>query len=434
MTKFVFPTLTLLALTAALPTPRAIHQSYHVSPTGNASGTGTLSRPWDLATALRGASGKIQPGDTVWLHGGRYRGAFRTSLRGQDERPIVFRQAEGERATIDGTLRAEGAYLWFWGFEITQSSPQTYGLEARTNYGKFINLVIHDAGTMGVSFWTPGENAELYGCIVYRNGTHENLDHGVYVHNERGTKLLADNVFFENLAYGIHAYATSRNQPQRNIHVVGNISFNNGTISRRYPAKGNIIMGGDVPMSGILVIDNLLFFPGAHGENLRLGYGRVVNSDVVARGNFMWGGDAALVVGEGTWTTMRVENNTFGGARKLVRAIGLALWPAVERANVYYESPRTLPAPAVFVRPNRYEPGRAHIAIYNLRSLPSVNVSLAKVLRVGQRYELRDVQDVYGKPVIAGTFAGDSVRVPVSGKFKTFLLTAPSGTLQSLAP
>jgi hypothetical protein len=384
-------------------------------------------RPWDLATALAGARGKIQPGDTVWLHGGRYRGAFMTSLRGEPDRPIVFREAPGERATIDGTLSAGGSYLWFWGFEIMQSVPKTYGLEARTNNGKFINLVIHDAGSMGVSFWTPGENAELYGCIVYRNGTHENLDHGVYVHNERGTKLLAENIFFENLAYGIHAYATSRNPPQRNIHVIGNIAFNNGTISHRYRAKGNIIVGGDVPMSGIEVIDNLLFFGGPAGENLRLGYGAVVNGDVVARGNVMWGGEVALKIGKGTWTTMRVENNTFGGATELVHAIGLAVEPPLERANVYYESPRMLPGPAVFVRPNQYESGRAHIAIYNLRSASTVKVSLTSVLAVGQRFELHDVQHLFGQPVLAGTFTGDSVSIPVTGTFKTFLLTASGG-------
>ncbi|HWC72591.1 MAG TPA: right-handed parallel beta-helix repeat-containing protein [Gemmatimonadales bacterium] len=421
-------------LTLSLGPTTAPHRpttSFHVSPTGKASGAGTLQRPWDLATALSGAAGKIQPGDTVWLHGGRYRGEFRTNLAGAPDRPIIFRQALGERATIDGTLFAQGSDLWFWGFEIMQSVPTTYGLQAQTNNGKFINLIIHNAGSMGISFWTPGENAEVYGCIVYHNGTHENQDHGVYVHNERGTKLLADNVFFENLAYGIHAYATAHNPPQHNIHIAGNISFNNGTISRRYKAKGNIIVGSDVPMSGMEVTDNLLFFPALVGENLRLGYGAVVNGDVVARGNFMWGGEIALKIGAGTWTSLRVENNTFGGAKQLVTAIGLATLPPLERANVYYELPRSLPGPTVFVRPNRYERGRAHVAIYNLGLLPAVTVGLSGVLENGQQYELRDVQNVFGKPVVSGTFTGDSVSVPVTGLFKTFLLTvssAPSGT------
>ena len=396
-------------------------RTYHVSPSGRPSGDGSERRPWDLATALAGASGRIDPGDTVWLHGGRYRGSFRTALQGRSGELIVFRQAPGERATIDGTLRAEGAYLAFWGFEIMQSVPTTYGLEARTNHGKFINLVIHDAGSMGVSFWTPGENAELYGCIVYRNGTHENLDHGVYAHNERGIKTIADNVFFENLAYGIHVYATRRNPPQRGFLISGNIAFENGTISKRYRAKGNLLVGGDVPVSAVTVVENVLYFGGRWGENLRVGYGAVANGDAVVQGNFVWGGQAALRV-SGTWQRLAVGGNTFGGVKQLQREVG----------NVYYDG--APPAPAVFVRPNRYEPGRAHIAIYNPRRTSTVRVSLEHVLRPGQRYTLHNVQDVFGPSVGSGVFRGDSVTVRTPAPFTVLLLTSSDSAARSDTP
>lgn len=434
--KLAIPCTGLIALFAATlggEIPRnhpAAH--FHVSPAGSPSGAGSAARPWDLATALAGARGRVRPGDTVWIHGGRYRGAFKTTLIADSARPIVFRQAPGERATIDGTLKADGAYLTFWGFEIMQSVPTTYGLEARTIGGKFINLVIHDAGTMGVSFWTPGENAELYGCIVYRNGTHENLDHGVYVHNERGTKLLADNVFFDNLAYGIHVYAGARNPPQRGVRVQGNIAFNNGTISRRYRAKGNILVGGEVPMSDMQVVDNLVYFAGPDGENIRLGYASVTNGDIVARGNVAWGGEVGLRVGN--WQAAVVEGNTLVGARQLVSGL------APDRSNALYARPRTPPAPAVFVKPNRYEPGRGYVVIYNWQQLPSVKVDLSTVLTEGQTYELRRVQDVFGAPVARGTFAGDSVALPASA-FDVYLVTvsapasvaAPSGRSRSRA-
>jgi len=408
-----------------------------VSATGAARGAGTAARPWDLATALAGARGRIEPGDTIWLHGGRYRGAFRTVLAGQPERPIVFRQRAGERAIIDGTLKADGQYLTFWGFEIMQSNPTTYGLEARTNGGRFINLIIHDAGSMGISFWTPGENAEVYGCIVYNNGTHENLDHGVYVHNERGTKLLVDNVFFDNLAYGIHVYAGSRNPPQRNVRVEGNVAFNNGTISRKYRAKGNIIVGGEVPMSGMQVLDNYLYFSGQQGENLRLGYAPLLNGDVVVRGNVVWGGETALRLGN--WTRAVIEGNTIGGAKQPVA--GVALPPASQRSNELYPRPRVPPRPRVFVRPNRYEPGRAHVVVYNWNQQPSVKVDLSAVLTRGQSYEMRNVQDLFGPPVARGTYDGDSVVVGTGRAFDVFVVTVspsseatPSGRSRSRAP
>ena len=421
----------------ALGAPSRPAANYHVSPTGTARGDGSAKRPWDLATALAGARGRVQSGDTVWLHGGRYRGAFQTALMGDPDQPIVFRQRAGEHATIDGTLKAEGAFLTFWGFEITQSHPTTYGLEARTIGGRFINLVIHDAGTMGVSFWTPGENAELYGCIVYHNGTHENLDHGVYVHNERGTKLLADNIFFDNLAYGIHVYAGARNPPQRNVRLEGNVSFNNGTISRTYRAKGNVIVGGEVPMSGMQVLDNFLYFSGQDGENLRLGYAPLRNDDVVVRGNVIWGGEVALRLGN--WASAIIEGNVLGGAKQLTT--GTPIPSASQRSNVLYSSLRVPPAPAVFVRPNRYEPGRAHIVVYNWTQLPRIKVDLTAVLARGQSYEIHNVQDLFGTAVVRGTFTGDSVVVRSGRAFDVFLLTVtpsgeatPSGKSRSRAP
>jgi hypothetical protein len=397
----------LLFLLALLQGPQP--HSYFVAPApaGTARGTGTQSRPWDLKTAFTGAGGRIQPGDTVWLTGGTYQGAFRTQLQGSPGRPIVFRQQRGQRATIDGTLVAEGNELVFWGFEIMQSTPSTYGLEARTNNGKFINLVIHDAGKMGVSFWTPGENAELYGCIIYNNGTHENLDHGIYLHNERGTKRVLDNVIFDNLAYGIHAYAGPGNAPQQGILIRGNIVFNNGTISNRYRAKGNILVGGDVPYSGVDASENYLYFSGSDGVNLRLGYKPVDNDDVSARGNYAWGGETGLLLG--TWRRPQLDGNTVIGAKTPLAEAAAGLG----RVNITYAGSRLPSAPAVFVRPNLYEPGRAYIVAYNFPSRDTVRADVAGVLRPGDIYELRSVADVFGAPIATGTYSGSPIPLPM---------------------
>ena len=52
------------------PPPRSgVH---YVSPTGSAVGDGSSAQPWDLATALAGAKGRVQAGDTIWLRGGTY--------------------------------------------------------------------------------------------------------------------------------------------------------------------------------------------------------------------------------------------------------------------------------------------------------------------------------------------------------------------------
>ncbi|MGH7605963.1 MAG: Ig-like domain-containing protein, partial [Gemmatimonadales bacterium] len=283
------------------------HGGYHVAPDGTSGGDGSADNPWSLPTALAGAGGRVQPGDTVWLHGGTYTGSFRTTVSGTAGHLVVFRQYPGERATIDGTLRVDGHDVAVWGLEIMRSAPSGAlpGLETRGARQKFINLVIHDAAQQGITFWDESVDSEMYGCIVYNNGTHENLDHGTYVHNNGGTKLIRDNVFFNNLAYGIHVYAGPGAATQRNVHLVGNVAFNNGTIATRYAAKGNIIIGAEVADEGMRATDNLLYLSGSAGENLRIGY-RAANRDVVVSGNTVWGGSIAFVMGD--WSNAVVQN------------------------------------------------------------------------------------------------------------------------------
>lgn len=416
----------------------------YAAPRGTTTGPGTRDAPWNLSTALACADA----GDTVWLRGGVYVGSFATALRGTAAAPIVFRQFPGERATIDGTLRADGAYLVFWGFEIMQSAPSTYGLQANTNFGRFINLVVHDAGTQGVSFWTPGEDAELYGCIIYNNGTHQNLDHGVYVHNVIGTKVLADNVFFDNFARGIQVYASHNNELVRNVRVEGNISFNNGSISTRVGSRQNLVVNAQVPISGMVVRDNLLYFsPGEDGVQLRLGnVDPSNNGDIVVDGNYAVGGASGLEM-RLQWSKADVRHNVFvGGPTTVVVSTGgndagyqwegniyyrdstapawrhndagndFAAWRAASGLGVSDRAIPGLPAASlVVVRPNKYEVGRAFIVAYNFAQQPTVNADLSGVLRLGTRFEIRNVQDVYGEPVVSGSYDGGTVAIPMRG-------------------
>lgn len=446
-----------LAVSApGLPSVRAVRpeagsrsgrSGHYVSPTGSPGGTGSAQRPWDLATALAGAGGRIEPGDTVWLAGGTYRGSFRTSLKGAPDRWIVFRQAEGERATIDGTLRADGAYLAFWGFEITQSTPTTYGIQANTDHGRFINLVVHDVGTQGVSFWTPAVDAELYGCIVYNNGTHENLDHGTYVHNEEGTKLIADNVFFNNLARGIQIYASPRNPVIRAIRVEGNVSFDNGTISNVASARENLIFNAPVPTEGMVAIANMLYFAGTDGINLRTGrYAPQNNRDIELRDNYIVGGKVGIEMDQ-PWIRAVVTGNVIVGSRDVVSLGGESLadhyqwtgntwirdqgarswlyedarydWKGWKQHSGLGESDTVRSEPptatTVFVRPNRYEAGRANIVVYNWGHQAEVAVDPAGVLRAGDRYEVRNVQALFGPPVVSGVYQGAPIGIPMDG-------------------
>jgi len=227
------------------------------------------------------------------------------------------------------------------------------------------------------------------------------------------------------------------------VHVIGNVSFNNGTISTRYAAKGNIIIGADSPDEGMQAIDNLLYFSGNAGENLRVGY-TASNNDVLVTGNTVWGGGTALVVGQ--WQRATVQGNMFGGSADMVSLLNnpgsyawtannyyrdaaasawhpasgsgmsLANWKQATGLGSNDQAVATSPsATKVFVRPNKYEAGRALVVVYNWGSQNSISVNLSGVLRAGQKYEVRNVQNLFGSTVTSGTFNGGSISIPMGG-------------------
>ena len=96
----------------------------------------------------------------------------------------------------------------------------------------------------------------------------------------------------------------------------------------------------------------------------------------------------------------------------------------------------TMPStPQVFVRPNRYEPGRATIVVYNWPLQSAVSVDLTGIVKTGSQYQVRNVQDIFGTPVTSGTYAGGTISIPmggvnppqpIGGSFKPLIKTGPN--------
>src|SRR5207302_10560348 len=78
-------------------------------------------------------------------------------------------------------------------------------------------------------------------------------------------------------------------------------------------------------------------------------------------------------------------------------------------------TPATPVGRRVFVRPNAYEPGRGNVVVYNWGRQGAVLANLAGVLAVGDRYEVRNVQDYFCAPVATGTFGGGAISLPMGG-------------------
>ena len=68
----------------------------------------------------------------------------------------------------------------------------------------------------------------------------------------------------------------------------------------------------------------------------------------------------------------------------------------------------------IFIRPNKYEPGRAHIIVYNWDLGKQTAVDVSAVLSPGAEFEIRDAQNYFGSPVVQGTYVGQPIVVPLN--------------------
>jgi hypothetical protein len=386
----------------------------------------------------------VQPGDTIWLRGGIYRGAFRSTLRGADGAPIIVRPYAGEPAIIDGagstasTLHVNGDYTVFWGLELTNSDSVRTATKAshdarpdvvvnNASHTKYINLVVHDGGT---AFYTEPKftDVEIAGCIIYNNGwdgPDRGHGHGLYLKSLKGPLLARENIVFNQFGYGVHAYTNAGTGKLVNIRIEGNVAFNNGTLSSDITAP-NILVGGADYATGDVVRENLTYFsPGLPGPNVRLGFKALRNGDVRVERNYFVGGSPVLELGY--WTTAMVIGNTLVGTGTLIQRNQPGPARDVWRDNVEEARPR---ATKVVVRRNPYEAGRAHVAVFNWAGDSVADADLRGVLVPGDRYEVRNVQHLLGTPVAQGTFDGRAVTIPLGGGPPP----VPTGLVSARAP
>jgi hypothetical protein len=434
-------------------------RDYFASPAGTANGTGSGSDPWDLATAL--ATPAVRPGDRIWLAGGVYgdgRTIFTSTLVGTSERPIIVRERAGERATINGGLAVRGPYVWFWGFEITnfvprrdttRAVPEGVDTYAGSTGVKFINLIVHDT-TQGFGLWEPAEGAEVDGCLIYYNGFQgpdRGHGHGIYTQNALGTKRLLDNIIFSQFGNGIQAYGSGKANV-RGYEVAGNIVFNNGALSKDARRVDNILFAGGPSLSDIRVTDNFTYAsPGPDSGYSRLGwtFGTLVNQNITVTGNYWMGGETGLEFWN--WQQAEFSGNSIyapkglilllGGDQALVRRYawdnnryygsglfrlgaknsGFAEWKAASGLDAHSEFSAGRPHGVwTFLRPNRYEPGRAHIVVYNWDGRASVPIELGRLLHKGQRFAVRDAQNFFGPAVVSGVYTGAPVALPLTNR------------------
>lgn len=432
--------------------PQVLAEFWFAAPDGSPAGTGRFEDPWDLRTAL--VAPTIAPGDIVFLRDGTYVHPdpqppisqfylFQSRLYGEPGNPIIVRSYPGEWARIDGRdsdsrpiLLVRGEYTRYEQFEIVSSHPdrtatefgnsppdivrgvglQTHAGDGQGDSGpglEFVHLVVHDARA-GIVTQKGARGVLIYGNIVNYcgwNALTETNGHGIYLRNptDYGTKFAKENIVFSQFAYGIHGFSSAEEPGApwaENLWVDGNISFNNGILSRgsgmanRFAA--NFILqhgcGGCVATHPVL-IDNASWYsalPLLHAGTYPACGTLGISSDLVVAGNYLVGSGvvqqgerAALHVSVGQTGATSVVNNTLLG-----EVTGSTLDP--NDGNVLFVNGALPTSNHVIVRPSAYQAGRANIVVYAWdaanRIIHLTENDLAGAISPGDLYEIYDVQ------------------------------------------
>ena len=462
-----------------LPTTVPAHDFY-IAPNARASGHGTREKPYDLGTALSGLVGR--PGDTFWLSGGNYMiGHVIARVEGTSEKPITFRPLPGERARIEGTVNFFGSrgYVIVRDLEFYSSDPKRSS--AQTNVGfdptdikiipgiasyspniSFINLIVHDETRHGFYIGQTASNDLIYGCLIFNNGWRapDNAEgHGIYMQGYDGNREIADNFIFNNSGANVHVYENDRKLRLAGITVDGNVAFNAGAI-QKVRFYRDWVVGVDAPALNadrIVFENNMGYSPPKPDQENLVQIGRQgLNGSMVILSNYLPEGMKV-----NNWTSATVTGNVLGSQTSgcavamdghgcsnaawdkntyaipsddngfLIgsKALDFSSWKA--KTGFDKNSLQTnQPGNRVFIRPNRYEKGRANIIVYNWDNLPIVPVDVSAVLTLGTPYEVRNAEDFFAAPVLSGVFDGKPLKLPMTG----LTVAIPNGPMTTPSP
>jgi hypothetical protein len=453
--------------TGPTPTPTpppAAGRQFYVSPQGRPNGDGSQANPWAIWKAMV-TPGVVPAGSTVYLRGGTYSlnptnnpDQIYFEIAGTAANPIIVRNYPGERAIIDidYLLIVYGENVHYYGieFECSRTRKVSYGgwavdrvgaINAVGNGLKFINNVFHDL--LNISNFSGALNTEWYGNIYYYLGNISSeipppgLPFGncLYLQNATGSKIYSDNIGFGGMRNNLQIYGSDASVI-KNVTMEGNTIFNPGALTAGNPGFNAVVWVGSTPVENIIFSDNYLYSPWSSSNAVFWGSSGTVNVNLKFTRNHIVGGAPAMRIG--IWNPSVVTDNTIVGNVGLmwleealpqnrqytwnnnnyyqgdaiqkfkygVTNYDFAGWKQATSldTNSTYSASRPTGV-EVFLRPNKYEQGRANITIFNWDLAATANVNLSTTNLVnGQQYEIRDAQNFFGTPVLSGTYSSSS--------------------------
>ncbi len=458
---------------------------YYASPDGSDTNTGkSPSSPFSLVYAT-GTSSPLVPGDSLLMLDGVYGGNFTFSLNGAPANPIYIVAANPGKAIVDVSknrtgetaITLRGNYIWLVGVHVTSSTvirnsdPSNgfanvlyeSGIAVFGNYNKIINCWVYDVVGVGLELWRSGLDLEVYGCVVFNNGSQtesQGRGHGMYIQHDQPQepKIIENNFVFQNAARGINIYTT--NPKNGGVVVRKNTSFNTGasssfdqTFLRPFH---NLVIGSGFNESFEMTVDSNIFYSDLQGgrltpdlinnvalgrnnpivrdlrfrENIIFGGGNMVElkpiTNLTFQGNKLYNAHGNFIATNGTSATSFPnsfwDQNIYRNIAKKSRPFQeldftgwLRDYSPIDKASQYSELPAS--NQEVLVTQNKYDPSRFHVTILNLSGTEYATVDFSGFAASFNdvEYEIIDIQNPFdSNQRVNGTFKGGSISFPMN--------------------
>jgi parallel beta-helix repeat protein len=211
---------------------------------------------------------------------GTYREAATFSRSGAASAPVTLRGYPGERPVVTGRLKITGKYFKVVRLVFKGSSFNAKGALVYVSGAAHVTIernVIRDGRMSGIyvgDSGNPSHDLTIVRNNIHDNGTHANLDHGIYCDN-CVDGVIANNIIAHNRARGIQLYEN----PERML-VTENTIVSNLT---------GIVIGGDGASTADdnLIVNNIIAFNRRFGLSTYWPDG--VGSGNVVRRNLFYG-------------------------------------------------------------------------------------------------------------------------------------------------
>ncbi|NLZ81995.1 MAG: hypothetical protein GX913_09405 [Clostridiales bacterium] len=297
------------------------NNTIYVTPTGRASGNGTIERPLDIYTAVS----YVMPGQTIVLKDGVYQMTSRLKIprgiNGTSAQKIVMASEAGGRAILDfagagGNFELWGDYWHVYGIDVRNTDGNIKGMQI-AGHNNIIELVnTYNNGDTGIQVsGTSAETIEKWPSnnLILNCTSYNNVDPGFNNADGFAAKLSTGegNIFrgciaYNNLDDGWDLFSKVESGPIGIVTIENSVAFNNGISLDGHTGDGNgFKLGGD----GIAVkhvLENSISFKNTTN-------GITSNSDpaVILRNNTsaLNGGTGYSLYGKGTGELEFVAKN-----------------------------------------------------------------------------------------------------------------------------